>query len=413
VTGWQAIKDGSWLDPARARGYRRLLAILPVLAAAAWLAASHGGVDPAGKPVGTDFLSFWAAAGLAAGGHALDAYRPAMHHAAEIAAFGRDTGYYAFFYPPPFLLLCLPLGFLPYFGALVLWLGTSGLALWAALRRAFGRWPGGVAALVGFPPMLINLGHGQNGFLSATLLGAGLLLVPARPLLAGMLLGSLVVKPHLALLVPLALAARGAWRSILMAAATAGAWCLAASLIFGPACWRAFLDVAPLARATLEQGLVEPYKMVSPFAAVRLAGGEVALAWTVQAAMSAMVASSVVVLAWRRCDPAAQAVATIAATLVASPFLLDYDLTLMAFPLAWMANQGLRRGFLPWERSLLALVYLAPLGGRSLAMTCGLPVDLLASACLWGLACRRALGPGAPVQSIAMPPLTCSVCPVT
>ena len=65
--------------------------------------------------------------------------------------------------------------------------------------------------------------------------------------------------------------------------------------------------------------------------------------------------------------------ALVAATLLASPFLLDYDLTLLAFPLAYLAREGLERGFAPFEKSVLILAYLLPLASRILAGGLDLP----------------------------------------
>ena len=39
---------------------------------------------------------------------------------------------------------------------------------------------------VDFPAVFINLGHGQNGFLTAGLFGAALLALPARPVSSGL-----------------------------------------------------------------------------------------------------------------------------------------------------------------------------------------------------------------------------------
>lgn len=135
--------------------------------AVALLAAARGGLDPAGRPLGTDFLSFYAASALALAGHAADAYRPTLHHAAEQAGFGRDTGYAAFFYPPTFLLACLPLATLPYLAALAAWLGATFAAYCAVLRRVLAGSGVGVWAVAAFPAVLVDAGHGQNGFLTA------------------------------------------------------------------------------------------------------------------------------------------------------------------------------------------------------------------------------------------------------
>jgi alpha-1,2-mannosyltransferase len=91
-----------------------------------------------------------------------------------------------------------------------------------------------------------------------------------------------------------------------------------------------------------------------------------------------------------------EAAALIAATLLASPFLLDYDLTLLAFPLVFLARQGLERGFAPFEKSVLALAYLLPLASRLLAGALDLPIAApILAATLYFVVCRRPSRPAA------------------
>ena len=83
----------------------------------------------------------------------------------------------------------------------------------------------------------------------------------------------------------------------------------------------------------------------------------------------------------------------VAASLLASPFLLDYDLTLLAIPLAWSAREGLRDGFAPGEKSVLVLAYLLPLFSRTLAGALGLPLAPLTIAAMFYFVLKRALAP--------------------
>src|SRR5690349_12422407 len=106
---FRALGGAAWLDGARARAWRNILVTLSGAAALAWVGLARGGLDLTGKPLGTDFLSFYAAAKLALAGDPAGVYRLAAHRAEEISVFGRDTGYAAFFYPPLFLLICAPL----------------------------------------------------------------------------------------------------------------------------------------------------------------------------------------------------------------------------------------------------------------------------------------------------------------
>jgi hypothetical protein len=63
------------------------------------------------------------------------------HWAAEKALFGPAQGYVAFFYPPPYLLICLPLALVPYFWSLAVWLIAVSLLEPSTDRRLVWRVP--------------------------------------------------------------------------------------------------------------------------------------------------------------------------------------------------------------------------------------------------------------------------------
>ena len=92
-----------------------------------------------------------------------------------------------------------------------------------------------------FPGAFQNFGYGQNGFLSVILLGGGLLLLESNPFLGGLLLGLFSYKPHLAVLVPLALLAGRRWRALAGLLTGALGLALASLWVFGPDIWRVFL----------------------------------------------------------------------------------------------------------------------------------------------------------------------------
>lgn len=376
------LREAAWLDADRARLYGRTFAILTIVAIAAMILSSHGGRDLTGKPLGTDFLSFWSASKLALAGAPTDVYVPAIHAATERAAFPSDgTGYAAFFYPPVFLLICLPLATMPYLAALFVWLAATGLAYARAVQAWMGRGPGqssrpfpNVVAAIAYPAAFLNIGQGQNAFLSTALFGTGALLLERRPLIAGLCLGALIFKPHLGILIPFALLAAGQWRAILGACLSAGGLIAASTLSFGPEIWSAFLATTALARETLEAGLVDPAKMQSTFAAARLWNAPIALAYALQALVACAALAAALTVARRRGGAPATGAVLIAATLLASPFLLDYDLVLAAIPMAFVLREGQRSGFLPWDKIVLAAAFMMPLFSRSLAMLAAIPI---------------------------------------
>ncbi len=388
LTGLDALRRADWLTGERAAAYGRILFWTSFAIAVVWIALSHGGVDPIGRPLGADFMSFWTASRLALGGHPAAAYDVGAHHAAQTAVFGRDVGYAAFFYPPMFLILCLPLGLLPYLASLAVWLAATGLAYVRVVRAWLGERAHALPALA-FPAVLVNAGHGQNGFLSAALFGAGALWLERRPILAGVCFGCLVYKPQLGLMIPVALLAAGRWKTLFGAAGAAVAFSALSLLIFGAEAWRAFLVGSSLARSSLEQGLVGDAKMQSAFAAVRLWGGGVGLAYGVQAAVLAFAVAGLVWLQRHAFRGAAEGPAMVVAALLASPFLLDYDLILLAIPLAWMVREGARTGFLPWEKTTMLLAFVLPAISRTLATQAHIPLAPPVMGVLFLLILRR------------------------
>ena len=383
-----SLRRADWLTPARARAYGWLWLGVCGAICIAWIALARGGLDLTGKPLGTDFTSFWSASKLALGGAPTAPWNVAAHHARQSAIFGRDTGYAAFFYPPIFLLICLPLGLLPYLASLAAWLAATG-ALYVRMARAWLGARFGLMPIFAFPAVLTNVGHGQNGFLSAALFGAGALWLQRRPILAGLALGALCYKPHLGLMIPFALAIAGRWKSFAAAAAMVIALAAASLALFGAPAWAAFLADSGLARAALEQGLVGDAKMQSAFAAVRLLGGPLVLAYAAQAVVAAAAAAGLVWLQRRAPRSAAEGPALIVAALLASPFMLDYDLVILAAPLAWLLGEGVRTGFRDWEKTALAAAFMLPAVSRTLATGAHLPVAPLVLAALFVLILRR------------------------
>jgi alpha-1,2-mannosyltransferase len=396
-----ALSAGAWLDAERARSYTRILLALTLLGAVGWIALSSAGLDREGKPIGTDFVGFYAASGLALDGRPELAYDVSAHWAAQRALFGPKLGYTAFFYPPPALLISLPLALAPYFWSLAAWLTTTGYAFYRVLRMYLPSLD--PVAFLAFPAVFVNAAHGQNGFLSAALIGGGLLTMDRRPVLAGVLLGAMAFKPHLALVIPFALVFARRWTTLAVSAATAAALSAASLAAFGPRAWAGFFANAPLARSALEHNLVGFEKMQSVFAAVRLLHGSLALSWGAQIAAAFCVVAALWRLERRAFRTSAEAPAIVCAGLLASPFVLDYDLTLIAVPRAWLAGEGGRAGFLPYEKTAMALAFALPLVSRAAAGAIGLPLAPLTIAAVLALTVRRALIPATESAAGAVP----------
>lgn len=321
----------------------RWLAIISMLAVATGLLVNWR------YPYLMDFLSYWAAAVMTLGGNPADAYDISLHNAVQQTAFRFDTRL-PFAYPPPYLFLIAPLGYLSYPIAAALWVAVSLLAFVGAARTTLR---GKLVVALAFPPVAICGISGQNGLLTAAIFIFGLSQFSRSAFRAGLILGCLVIKPQLGLLLPIAFIAAREWRAFAGASLSVIILCLASLLVWGAAPWVGFFNQSTLFASIATDGLVGWHKMASVYAAMRLIGAGAALAAAVHI-VGAVVATGLVWHVWREQQDLAIRVATLtAASLLISPYLYVYDQTMLIGGIGWLAaHSGTRRTF--------ALLYLLP-----------------------------------------------------
>ena len=390
MTVWTAIRTGDWLTAARLRAYCVILIVFAVFGLGFLLVRSDGLVDYQNRPLGTDFSNVYAAGKWVLEGRPEAPFSPALQHEMERKIFGAHTPFYGWHYPPVFLGLAALLALPPYLLSLALWqAATLALYLWNIAAIAGDRRV--LLPALAFPAVLVNIGHGHNGFLTAALFGGGLLVLDKRPLVGGILLGLLVYKPQFGVLIPLALIAGGRWRAFIAAAATVIAVCAATWVAFGTATWLAFRESLDFTRTVvLEQGTTGFFKIQSPFAALRMWGAPVGLAYMVQALLAIAVTLAAIKL-WRGDMPyPRKAAGLLAGALLVTPYLLDYDLVVLGPAIAFLAADGIRRGFAPYEKSALAFAFVAPLVTRAVAEHARLPLGLIAVGLVFIFAMRDA-----------------------
>ncbi|HTZ71315.1 MAG TPA: glycosyltransferase family 87 protein [Acetobacteraceae bacterium] len=364
------FRDAHWLHRKRARAYAVMLAAGMGLALGYhWISLAlghHPGVPALapGKLGPTDFLAFWSAGRLALAGHPAAAWDLAQLAQVEHAVAAMEPrATLAFFYPPVFLLLCLPFAALPYFAGFAAFVGVQSAALLVALRRLLPAQAGWLP-LLAFPGLLLNAATGQNGFISAACVAAAALLLDRRPVTGGAALGLMVFKPHLALCVPVALLAARRWQAAVAAAATASALLLMSWWVLGTASYQAFLNSLPQVRDALDNHREDWGKLQSIFTTVRLAGAPLAAAYVVQGILAAGVVIWLARLCWRRPGAGAEMAALGTAALLCTPHVLDYDLAITGVPLAWIAGRAAGSGWRPWEKSVAGAAYIWPLLAR-------------------------------------------------
>ena len=362
----------------------------------AWLLASFMFstwlIGPDGLPIPTDFVNVWAGGRHALEGVPATAYDTDLHKAAQVAAVGHPfKGEYPWVYPPTFFFAAMVLAMLPIVAAQVVWVSVTFAAYVAAIHGII-RDRASILLACAFPGIVANFMVGQNGFLTAALVGGMLVFLDRRPLMAGVLLGLLSFKPHLGVLIPLVLIVSGRWRVIAAAAVTTVLLAAASWFAFGSGPWEAFIRALLTAsQSTLSEGRTEWWRLQSIFGLVRMLGGGATLAWTLQLVVAGGAVILLCVL-WRsRVRFALKAAGLATGILLATPYIFLYDLVILAVAMAFLLRDiqdaGARSGDMLGLAGAAALMLIFPLVTA--------PVGFMATVVVAVLVARRAMMSGA------------------
>jgi Glycosyltransferase family 87 len=331
-----------------------------------------GLTDGIRRAFGDDFINYWSGAYLAFHGRAAEVYDIQAFHVFEQSILGLHIHYYTYSYPPVLLVLSLPLALMPYVPGLGVWLIATWYGFYRALKLT-GR-EGVLLLSVATPALFVSAVGGQNGAMTAALLGGGLTLLDRRPVVAGVLLGLLAYKPHLGLMLPFAVIAGRRWLAMGAAAATVLLLVTASVVLFGADRWADFANTLTMMRTMiLEDGTGIWHRMPSVFVFVRRLGAGPDLAYALQAA-AALTAAFFVARSWFRDDPAyLRNAMVVVGTCLATPYLQDYDLVMGAFVVVWLRmGEGRSRIRASWMQAAMAMILLAPFMCGALGKATGL-----------------------------------------
>lgn len=385
------------ITPARARVGALVLLAIYLVTTVVWLATTRQLMDGFHQPLGGDFIIFYSASSMTLHGHAAAAFDPRALLAVQRAIIPGVRPGLEWCYPPTFQLLIAPLALAPFPVAYGLFVAVTLAPFLLLLRMIF---PGRDATVMScaFPGTFVNAWQGQNGFLTTSLFGYGLLSIDRRPWLAGAVLGLLVYKPQFGILLPILLIGTGRWKSTFAAAISAAAFIALSALVLGVVPWLAFLRTLPTVSAALASGQLPWSKMASMFVAARWLGAPVPAAYALQFATAIIVAGATLMV-WRRPGDLGLKVGLAAlATFLMSPYSFNYDLVLLAVPIALTLAFGRDRVLPEGTKAALLLAAFTPtvfLGIAKATHVQLMPLAILLCycalfRCAWGEAPRRA-----------------------
>lgn len=384
------LRSGDWLTLNRLIIYARIFTAANMAGLGFAILRAHGWLVGRELHLTTEFMSFFAAGRMVNAGQAVAVYLPPVvpgyvHSNAIPAAFqavqqltSGDPAIHilGFFYPPVFWLVCAPLAHLGFYQADAIWVGAGLIAYIMLIRQLAGSWRY-IWLLLGYVPVLKNAAVGENAFISACLIGFGLLSLRTRPVLAGMLFGALCYKPHFLLPIGILLLAGQHWRSLISMGTTASLLCALAGMLFG---WQSWVDyfriVVPHAEYMFAHQGFSYGLQVTPFSSVRMLGGSIVLSNLVQA-ITALFAALAIIAACRRAAPDIQAAIVTASFPLIASVMLDYDLCITGLAILFLYRAAKTSGFLPYEKTMMAAMFVLPYVILYLRTQLHIPLDPL------------------------------------
>jgi hypothetical protein len=185
---------------------------------------------------------------------------------------------------------------------------------------------------------------GQNSLITVAIMVGAFACLDRRPVLAGVLIGLLTLKPQVGFLFPVMLAASGRWRVFFVAAATMVAIVGLTAGLFG---WQAWMDFVVKSVPAQNLALADPARIGTPFYPtifMNLRGIDLSypVAMAIQVCFSL---AAIAAVAWayrfrRAADPQVLMALFFACSIAASPYLLSYDTLAMTFAALILLEAG-------------------------------------------------------------------------
>ncbi len=251
----------------------------------------------------------------------------------EIVSFYGDKSFMPWTYPPQFGVFMAPFARLPIGWAHLLFTGLSFVA-YLKVVHTFSRQYFGVALFILFPTLALNLKSGQNGFLTASLIGWFIWAYMKNSRIAGLPLGLMIIKPHLAAIIGIVTLLSRRVPVILIALFIVLLSTLGVTLLFGVEVWTHFLGGVREASLFLKSGLYPLFRMTSLYATCLLFNVPAPIALGIQI-MTAVAMCGTAIYGYFKWTNQRYFLAFVTmASVWISPYSYDYDLAIWGLGIA-------------------------------------------------------------------------------
>ncbi len=271
-------------------------------------------------------------------------------------ASGAIDSFMPWTYPPQFNLLLAPFALIPTGVAYLLFTAAT-LAFYLIVLRSIAANYLVLVLIIFFPAIQVTMACGQNGFLTAGLIGLVCLFIEKRQILAGSALGLMVIKPHLAIAFAVYSILRRRWTAVMMAGAVVLISSLACTAVFGLQIWTGLYQSVRDSAIFLERGYYPLYRMISFYASLRTMGLPAWAAFLGQAVVAALALGVIATALYRGFPTRSSLGLTAMVSILMSPYAYDYDLPIFGVGLALLLPE-LKKVAREGER---AVIYIVPM----------------------------------------------------
>lgn len=308
---------------------------------------------------GRDFVNVFTSGRFVIEGKLVDLYDKSAYRAWQTSEFGWGIHDHMYSYPPVTLLYTPAFGAIPYFWSLALWTVVSLLLFGLAARPWLAREKLPEALALILPTTIVCVWAGHYGLIMGALWLSAWHHLDSRPKLSGVMTGLMIIKPHMAILMPILFLRKKAWTAMATAAATVAVLVGISILFFGIDLWRVYLESTSQNQLSLLHATHTFFAKMMPTVSPALFayGFPAQLVWPVQVA----VATSIIILMWRYmpADPHRAGLAAAVATFLILPYAFNYDMTVVGLASLILLTEA-SRAVRIWPALMASVIFLLP-----------------------------------------------------